>query len=506
MRKEAAMRAARSPRWWAALAVAVMLVTVAPDSGASGAPRHCPSGHVAVTFDDGPHPVYTPQVLDILAARKVQATFFVSGQLVSLRPHIVARTAADGHVIANHTWAHEQLTGLSDAAVAATIERANQAIAQTTGRRPYIFRPPYGATNQRVNAIAARMGLPSILWDIDTRDWAGRGPSLIAATVQAGLRDGAIILVHDGVGRSFDTVAALPQIIDEAHARGFCFGVLDERGGVVPFSRREVRYRTVRIAGPDRLATAVAVSRTGWPGGAGSVVLASSEDWPDALTATALAGAAGGPLLLSRDHSVPAAVLEELQRLRPHTVHVIGRLQPAVEHQLAVEGLHAVRLAGTHRYATSGEVARATVALGTSPDRVVVVSGEGYADALAAGPLAVGGRMPILLVGSDGGPRLAQQVAALGAQEVWVVGGQGAVPDSVLHGLPSVHRIAGPDRASTSAGAATWGRGLGLDGWPTLVSGDSYADGLSAGVLAGAAARGPLLLSSPGHLAPPTAA
>jgi peptidoglycan-N-acetylglucosamine deacetylase len=141
MRKEAAMRAARSPRWWAALAVAVMLVTVAPDSGAAGAPRHCPSGHVALTFDDGPHPVYTPQVLDILAARKVQATFFVIGQLVSLRPHIVGQTAADGHVIANHTWAHEQLTGLSDAAVAATIERASHrrpAEGRTSSVRPTV--------------------------------------------------------------------------------------------------------------------------------------------------------------------------------------------------------------------------------------------------------------------------------------------------------------------------------------------------------------------------------
>jgi peptidoglycan-N-acetylglucosamine deacetylase len=209
-------------RVWVVAAVLVALLPW-PDGPAAQAAEPCPSGPVALTFDDGPHATYTPQVLDVLAGRHARATFFVVGQQVAARPELLIRTAREGHIIANHSWAHERLPGLSDSQIASTLTRTSDLIQQLTGHRPPLMRPPYGAIDGRVARVVGSVGLLPVLWDIDTSDYAGIGPDEIVRRALSQLHAGAVVLLHDGVARSGDTVAALPRIIDEARARGFCF-------------------------------------------------------------------------------------------------------------------------------------------------------------------------------------------------------------------------------------------------------------------------------------------
>jgi peptidoglycan/xylan/chitin deacetylase (PgdA/CDA1 family) len=210
------------------LVAEVGIVDAAPAEAASA----CASGYVALTFDDGPSTVHTPAVLDILAKRDVPATFFVVGRLAESRPALIRRMAQEGHAIANHTYGHENLTGLSDAAIARAIDRTDRAV-RSAGPIPLrLVRPPYGATSIRVRTVIRASGYTHILWDVDPRDWESSA-AVIRSRVLAQLRDGAVILLHDGSSNAGQTRSALPGIIDGARARGYCFGLLDGSGKVI---------------------------------------------------------------------------------------------------------------------------------------------------------------------------------------------------------------------------------------------------------------------------------
>lgn len=181
------------------------------------------SPDVALTFDDGPQPTFTPQVLNVLQLYHVQATFFCIGSQVRKYPGIVRQTYQDGDVVGNHTWSHPNLTRLSPDEIRSQIRSASTAIQQTTGRAPTLFRPPYDATNATVGRIAAQLGLVQTEWTIDTRDWQRPGVAAIVSTVLNSARNGSIIILHDGGGDRSQTVQALPLIIKGLRQRGFTF-------------------------------------------------------------------------------------------------------------------------------------------------------------------------------------------------------------------------------------------------------------------------------------------
>ena len=118
---------------------------------------------VALTFDDGPHPTLTPQLLDFLAVNNIRATFYLIGSRVAHHPQLAARIAAEGHEIGNHTWSHPSLFGHSDASVLSQIDRANEAVLQATGRLPVTMRPPYGNFHPGQRLMLHRMrGMPTV--------------------------------------------------------------------------------------------------------------------------------------------------------------------------------------------------------------------------------------------------------------------------------------------------------------------------------------------------------
>ncbi len=179
-----------------------------------------PSGRkmVALTFDDGPSS-YTPQVLDVLARKKVKATFFMLGQQVAADPSAARRVLARGHEIANHSYSHPLLPGYSE------LSSTTSVIRSATGFKPCLFRPPYGAINSSVAASAGSLGMKSVLWNVDTVDWSTPGTgAIISRASSAG--PGSIVLMHDGGGPRGQTVAALPGIIHNLRSRGYRFATV----------------------------------------------------------------------------------------------------------------------------------------------------------------------------------------------------------------------------------------------------------------------------------------
>lgn len=176
---------------------------------------------IALTFDDGPSPAYTPQILSILQDNGVHATFFCIGEQVQDNPTLVAQEVEAGHVVANHSWNHPDLTTLTDDQVHAQLSDTSNALQNADGKKPVFFRPPYGAINEDVQSQAAQLSLKPILWNVDTLDWELPGSDKIVNTVLANASNGAVILMHDGGGDRSQTVAALPEIISGLKARGF---------------------------------------------------------------------------------------------------------------------------------------------------------------------------------------------------------------------------------------------------------------------------------------------
>ena len=211
-----------------ALATGLLLVMSAcdppaiPDPGRTAGALGGPPGQVALTFDDGPDPQWTPQVLDILDRYGIKATFFVTGLQVQRHPDLARAIVARGHSIANHTWSHARLTSASDGGVSDQLVGTSNLIRDTTGYVVSCARPPYGETNGRVNNLIAGSGMRPAMWSVDTEDWRRRGVGSITARALAAGPD-AVILMHDGGGDRSQTIAALPGIIESLSARGLAF-------------------------------------------------------------------------------------------------------------------------------------------------------------------------------------------------------------------------------------------------------------------------------------------
>jgi peptidoglycan/xylan/chitin deacetylase (PgdA/CDA1 family) len=179
-----------------------------------------PAGTVSLTFDDGPHPTHTEEILDILDAHDAVATFFVTGERVDQYPDLVAEIVARGHSVQNHGYSHLQLTSLTDAAVRQEIGDTTDAMVAAGTPSPRCLRPPYGAFDERIRALARdEGGLELRTWHIDSEDWTLPGASVIRQRV-ADVESGQIVLLHDGLDGSGQTVDALPGILDDLDERG----------------------------------------------------------------------------------------------------------------------------------------------------------------------------------------------------------------------------------------------------------------------------------------------
>ncbi|WP_035795677.1 polysaccharide deacetylase family protein [Kitasatospora mediocidica] len=181
---------------------------------------HRDTPRVALTFDDGPDPVHTRRVLEILERYGARATFFCVGLHVAALPEEVRRIAGAGHEVGNHTWSHPFLFDLTPGQLREQLDRTTEAVAQVTGQAPTRFRPPYGSLNPEVLTTLERHPSTLTLWDVDSRDWSRPGPERIAATVLDAAGPGSVVLLHEGAGDRGQTVQALPSIIEGLLERG----------------------------------------------------------------------------------------------------------------------------------------------------------------------------------------------------------------------------------------------------------------------------------------------
>ena len=188
---------------------------------APGSPYGPGARVVALTFDDGPSPVYTPQILQVLTGRHAVASFQDVGYLVAQYPAIVSAEAADGMPVTDHTWDHVDLTGLAPSGWPFEVGHTADVIAGITHRRVACTRPPYGSSNGTVTTRIGQLGMANLLWDVNPSDYLQPGTGAIVQRVLSALHPGAIIGMHDGGGNRSQTVAALPAIIDGIRAAGY---------------------------------------------------------------------------------------------------------------------------------------------------------------------------------------------------------------------------------------------------------------------------------------------
>ena len=162
------------------------------------------AGELALTFDDGPNPAWTPRLLDVLARYDARATFFMMGSRAQAQPELVRRIAAAGHLIGNHSWSHPNLARTASKSIREELKRTNETLEQMTGAQVRFFRPPFGARRPAVFQIARELGLTPVLWNAMTTDWSEPAAERIAERLTGKIerlrRRGraANIVLHDG--------------------------------------------------------------------------------------------------------------------------------------------------------------------------------------------------------------------------------------------------------------------------------------------------------------------
>ncbi|MEX3672174.1 chitooligosaccharide deacetylase NodB [Paraburkholderia phenoliruptrix] len=193
---------------------------------------------VYLTFDDGPHPIWTSKVLDLLARHQVPATFCVLGDRAAEFPQLIRRMVSEGHDVANHTMSHRDLSRCTPDQIGHEIAEANAMIHRACPNATVRYmRAPYGIWTDDVLAESAKGGLEALHWSVDPRDWSRPGAEVIVQTVLASVRPGSIILLHDGCpteeAKSHDlaasreqTVKALSRLIPALNERNFVISAL----------------------------------------------------------------------------------------------------------------------------------------------------------------------------------------------------------------------------------------------------------------------------------------
>lgn len=180
------------------------------------------SKKIALTFDDGPHPYYTEQLLDGLKERGVKVTFFVLGKHAEQYPELVERMSEEGHLVGNHTYSHMQLNQKNTEAFKEELIKTSELLEELTGQEVQYVRPPYGTWNKK---FEEELNMFPVLWNIDPLDWSSSNVSSIVRKVTAKARENSIILMHDEYKT---TVTAAFQIIDELSEEGYEFVTVEE--------------------------------------------------------------------------------------------------------------------------------------------------------------------------------------------------------------------------------------------------------------------------------------
>jgi len=179
---------------------------------------------IALTFDDGPDPIDTPAILDILKEKNVRATFFVLGQAAQDNPDLLKRIVIEGHEIGNHSFNHDY----QQRRLVEEIKKTDQVVFASTGVHTYFYRPPGGFLSKLQLETVKKNGHIVALWSVDSKDWRNPGVKLIVDNVIKTVFPGAIILMHDGGYQRTQTVKALGPIIDALRARGYRLATLSE--------------------------------------------------------------------------------------------------------------------------------------------------------------------------------------------------------------------------------------------------------------------------------------
>lgn len=184
---------------------------------------------IALTFDDGPWPNTTSQILATLKKQKVKATFFVIGKHVKLYPKLIKQVVAEGHALGNHTWSHEY-GYYSEATAAQELDETAKLVYKTTGVKTALFRPPGGILNNGLVSTAQEKKYAVVMWSVDSKDWRYRGntSSSLVESVLKEAKPGGIVLMHDGGGDRTTTIQALPQIIAQLKKQGYTFVTVPE--------------------------------------------------------------------------------------------------------------------------------------------------------------------------------------------------------------------------------------------------------------------------------------
>lgn len=177
---------------------------------------------VAITFDDGPNAVYTPQVLKIFAEAGGKATFFMLGEQMDKCPELVKQAFDQGHEVGNHTYTHPKLSGLNRAQCLDEIARNEQMVEALTGVRPRVFRPPYLDYSEETVSILKEKGYPMIgALNLEALDWELPGVEHILSKSRSCVRNGGILIFHDGFGDRSQTIEAVEALVFELTAQGF---------------------------------------------------------------------------------------------------------------------------------------------------------------------------------------------------------------------------------------------------------------------------------------------
>ncbi|PLS01137.1 polysaccharide deacetylase family protein [Neobacillus cucumis] len=177
---------------------------------------------VAITFDDGPNPIYTPQVLEIFAKAEGKATFFMIGEQMEKNPEIVKVAAEQGHEIGNHTYSHPKLSDLTPADCLAEIERTEQMIKDLTGKKPVTFRPPYFDYNHETISVVESKGYSMIgALNLEAQDWEQPGVDHILSASRRCVKNGSILIFHDGYGDRSQTIQAVEALVSELKSEGY---------------------------------------------------------------------------------------------------------------------------------------------------------------------------------------------------------------------------------------------------------------------------------------------
>lgn len=230
----------RSLRIGAALLCAALSCLLRADARACYTPLRDPNVYrchkndcrkIALTFDDGPHPKYTAEILSVLEQYHARATFFVVGANAQAHPQLLQRAQALGCEIGNHTMDHTALCSMDLAHLRGEVLGCEQVIGRILESRPLWFRPPQGYCTAQISALADALDYRVALWRIDTEDWRHRSADAICDTVLSQIECGDIVLLHDFIGGESHTVQAVERLVPALQARGFSLVTLSELVG-----------------------------------------------------------------------------------------------------------------------------------------------------------------------------------------------------------------------------------------------------------------------------------